>query len=140
MSRSRVLCVHSDRLLASARAARRSAERARVASVTRRTVREDAVVGLDAGGPLLSFLVNGFIDGEPAHARYMDGQLFWSAEVATRAEVVVAMGETFDPGDGGPEVLASLASTPTAALLTVMRAFSQVSSVELGLGPADHDD
>jgi hypothetical protein len=80
------------------------------------------------------------VDGFPAHARYLDGRLWCSAEVAQRAEVVVAMGETFDPGDGDARIRASLAGTPTAALLTVIRAFSKVSSVELGLGPGLPDD
>jgi hypothetical protein len=136
IARSRVLCNRSGRLLASSRATRVTAEWSRVESVSRRTASDDVL----AEGQVLSFVVKGFVDGYPAHARYQEGQLWCSAEVAERAEVVVALGETFDPGDGGPEVLASLATTPTAALLTVMRSFSQVSSVELGLGPAAQDD
>src|SRR5262245_3379365 len=134
MARSRVLCTRSGRLLAVSKETRVSAERTRDELVSRRIGRDDAPVD-PADGQVLSFVVNGFVDGQPAHARYVDGQLWCSAEVAEWAGVVVAMGETFDPGDGGPEVLASLATTPTAALLTVMRSFSQVSSVELGLGP-----
>lgn len=134
MTRSRVLCSLSGRLLASSKATRVTAERSRVESVSRRADRDGSTI--DADGQVLSFVVDGFVDGQRAHARYADGQLWCSAEVAERAEVVVAMGETFDPGDGGPEVRASLATTPTATLLTVMRSFSQVSSVELGLGPA----
>ncbi len=39
-----------------------------------------------------------------------------------------------------PVVRASLDTTATAALLTVVRAFSQVSSVELGLGRRVSDE
>jgi hypothetical protein len=114
-----------------------TAERSQVESASRRTPGDDVLVDEPAAGQVLSFVVNGFVDGYPAHARYQEGRLWCSAELAERAEVVVAMGETFDPGDGRPEVLASLATTATAALLTVMRSFSQVSSVELGLGPGE---
>jgi hypothetical protein len=114
-----------------------SAERIRFESVSRRPLRDDEV---PADGQLQSFVVNGFVDGFPAHARYLDGRLWCSAEVAQRAEVVVAMGEVFDPGDGGARIRASLAGTPTAALLTVIRSFSKVSSVELGLGSGSPDD
>ena len=140
---SRRLCECSSLLVVSSKEARVSAERTRVVSASRRAERDDAAAGgvveaelggvVEPGGDVQSFVVTGFVDDLPAHARYVEGRLWCSAEVAERAEVVVAMGETFDPGDGGPEVMASLDSTATAALLTVMRAFSHVSSVALGL-------
>jgi len=143
MALSRRLCECSSLLVVSSKEARVSAERTRVVSVSRRAERDDAAAGgvveaelggvVEPGGDVQSFVVTGFVDDLPAHARYVEGRLWCSAEVAERAEVVVAMGETFDPGDGGPEVMASLDSTATAALLTVMRAFSHVSSVALGL-------
>ena len=143
MALSRRLCECSSLLVVSSKEARASAERTRVVSVSRRAERDDAAAGgvveaelggvVEPGGDVQSFVVTGFVDDLPAHARYVEGRLWCSAEVAERAEVVVAMGETFDPGDGGPEVMASLDSTATAALLTVMRAFSHVSSVALGL-------
>jgi hypothetical protein len=150
MALSRRLCECSSLLVVSSKEARVTAERTRVVSVSRRAERDDAAAGgvveaepggvveAEPGGDVQSFVVTGFVEDLPAHARYVEGRLWCSAEVAERAEVVVAMGETFDPGDGGPEVMASLDSTPTAALLTVMRAFSHVCSVALGLGhPVD---
>jgi len=133
MARSRVLCSHAGRLVASSRQARVSAARAKVTAVTLRGGSAKSIAE-DSEGEVQGFVVDGFVDGRPASARYSDGLLWCSFELAQLAEVVVAMGETFDPGDGGPVVRASLDTTATAALLTVVRAFSQVSSVELGLG------
>ncbi len=130
MARSRALCSRSGHLVAVSRQARVSAERTRVECVTLRGGADTPLTGED----VQNFVVQGVVDGRPATARFVDGQLFCTAEVARRAEVVVAIGETFDPGDGGPVLQASLDDTATAALLTVMRAFSQVTSVELGLG------
>ena len=51
-----------------------------------------------------------------------------------RAEIVVAIGEQFvDHDDPGSVIPASLESSRDAVLLTVVRAFSQVTAVELSL-------
>jgi hypothetical protein len=139
MARSRLLCSYAGRLMASSKQARVSAERARVTSITLRGAGSPPIAE-DVEGEVQGFAVDGFVDGRPASARYADGHLWCSAEVAQLADVVVALGETFDPGDGGPVVRASLDTTPTAALLTVVRAFSRVSSVELGLGRPVSDE
>ncbi|HZM38304.1 MAG TPA: hypothetical protein VFB94_04275 [Acidimicrobiales bacterium] len=69
-----------------------SAERTRVVSVSRRAERDDAAAGgvveaelggvVEPGGDVQSFVVTGFVDDLPAHARYVEGRLWCSAEVA----------------------------------------------------------
>jgi hypothetical protein len=81
-----------------------------------------------------SFALCGEVDGVLVVAR-------WTAErglecppvLLERARVVVAMGETFTPDSrGGPARPASLDGSRTALLLTLMRACSNILSVEVG--------
>jgi hypothetical protein len=106
MARSRRLCTCSFRLLAVSKQTRVLAKRTRGESSTRRAERDDARtdVGVEAEveSEVQSFVVNGFVDCRPAHAHYLKGRLVCSAEVAERAEVVVAMGETFDRATAAP--------------------------------------
>ena len=82
-----------------------------------------------AAGAVL-FTVVGRVEHVPVRARWIEGQGLECPDVLlTRARLVVAMGESF--GDGtGLEVVASL-DQPTAAMLTLLRAVSRVTSVEL---------
>ena len=78
------------------------------------------------------FVVRGVVDGRPTVARWVDGHLVADADVVRRAEIVVAMGELFAAADDpGYVVQAALDRGTMAALLTTMRAFSIVTSVEV---------
>jgi hypothetical protein len=79
------------------------------------------------------FRIEGIVDDVPAHAVWSAGGLECTAALRQRAEIVVALGETFDPGRGRPQLDASLDGPLTAVLPTVMRAFSRVTSVELAV-------
>ena len=79
----------------------------------------------------LAFEVRGIVDGVASVARWGPRSgLVCSPELRDRVEVVVAMGETFGGDGGAPLVVASLDDGPTSALLTVMRAFTRVTSVD----------
>jgi hypothetical protein len=78
------------------------------------------------------FVVRGLVDGRPTVARWVDGHLVAETDVVRRAEVVVAMGELFAAADDpGYVVQAALDRGTMAALLTTMRAFTVVTSVEV---------
>lgn len=81
-----------------------------------------------------AFRIEGVVDGVPAHACWSAGELECSPALLQRIEIVVAMGETFDPGGGRPIVQASLDGPLEAVLPTVIRAFSNVTSIELAVG------
>ena len=82
------------------------------------------------------FVIEGVVDGRAATARWADGVLVGDVEVRRRAEVIVALGEHFKLEDGpGERILASLDDGITAALLTVLRAFSAVSAIDVDLRP-----
>ena len=85
------------------------------------------------------FRVDGLVDGQPVTAVLVDGRLDCPIELRTRAEIVVALGETFG-GDGLPCVRASLTDDPTAMLLTVLRAMSLVRHIAIDSGPPPPDD
>jgi hypothetical protein len=82
-----------------------------------------------------AFWVEGVVDGVAAHARWSAHGLECSPALLQRIEIVVAMGETFDPGGGRTPVQASLDGPLKAVLPTVIRAFSSVTSIELAVGP-----
>lgn len=83
-----------------------------------------------------AFRIDGVVDGVAAHACWSARGLECSPALLERIEIVVAMGETFDPGGGRPLVPASLDGPPKAVLPTVIRAFSSVTSIELAVGQA----
>jgi hypothetical protein len=94
-------------------------------------------IALDAGSDhrsVRAFRLEGVVDGVPARARWTERGLECSPALLQRAEIVVALGETFDPGGGRPVVQASLDGPLRAVLPTVIRAFSRVSSIELAVG------
>jgi hypothetical protein len=80
--------------------------------------------------------IEGVVDGDPAHAHWSPRGLECSPALLERMEIVVALGETFDPGGGRPVVQASLNGPLKAVLPTVIRAFSSVTSIELAVGRA----
>ena len=86
-------------------------------------------------GPSEGFVVRGVIDGHPSVARWHDGALEAEPELIRRAEVMVAMGEYFgSEHDPDHVVMASLHGGGYDVMLTVMRAFTRVTSVELPIG------
>jgi hypothetical protein len=85
-------------------------------------------------GGLEGFRIEGRVDGVRTVATFQDGRLACSAELAARAEVVVAMGETFDSDGDGEAIAASLDGSSTALMLTLMRAFSSIDAVQIAAG------
>ena len=79
-----------------------------------------------------TFIVHGYVDGRACVARWKEGRLVADPEVVKRAEAIVAMGDFF-VADEDPThvVMASLEGGGYDVMLTVVRAFSQVTSVEL---------
>jgi hypothetical protein len=78
------------------------------------------------------FVVRGVIDGRPSVARWVNGRLVADRELVRRAQVMVGMGEYFgNEHDPSHVVMASLEGGGYDVMLTVMRAFSRVTSVEL---------
>ena len=86
-------------------------------------------------GPGAGFVVRGVMDGHPSVAHWRNGTLDAEPELIRRAEIVVAMGETFwSEDDPSHVVMASLKGGGYDVMLTVMRAFTTVTSVELPVG------
>ena len=93
------------------------------------------IAGFPSGHAVRAFRVEGDVDGAPAHACWSTERgLECSPALRPLIEIVVALGETFDPGDGRPVVPASLDGPLSAVLPTVIRAFSRVISIELAAG------
>jgi hypothetical protein len=109
-------------------------------SIDARTLRgahrtgEKIAVGTASDRSVQGFRIEGLVDGVPARARWSEHGLECSPALLPRIEIVVALGETFDPGGGRPVVQASLDGPLRAVLPTVIRAFSRVSSIELAVG------
>jgi hypothetical protein len=76
------------------------------------------------------FRIAGMVENVPMVARWVEGHgLLCPEPLRRRAEVVVAMGETFGDEEG-PRVTASLTER-TAAMLTVLRSLSRITSIEI---------
>ena len=108
----------------------------RRAQRVRRSVIESRLLNLRRATPVDGFRIIGLVDGVPATARYASGVLDCPDELLHRAQVLVGMGETFAPGDGRRPLEASLGGPLDAVLVTVLRAFSQVQVLELGVRPS----
>ena len=80
---------------------------------------------------IASFRIRGFVDGTTVEACFEDGRLHCPEEVLRRAEVLVAMGETFG-GVGTRTVMATIDGPVGEVLVTVMRTFSRVFAIEVG--------
>lgn len=82
----------------------------------------------------VGFVVRGLIEGRPSVARWEGGRLVAEPELIRRAQVMIGMGEYFDSEhDPTHVVMASLDGGGYDVMLTVMRAFTQVTSIELPL-------
>lgn len=80
-----------------------------------------------------AFTLCGEVDGVLVRADWsVEGGLDCTPALLERAQVVVAMGETFAGHRGGPRRVATLDGPRTAMLLTLMRACTTVLSVEAG--------
>ena len=78
------------------------------------------------------FTITGVIDGDPVEARWIEPVgLVCSPAWRRRAEVVVALGDTFDAGHGTPVIAATLDHDPTAVALTLLRACDRITSIRL---------
>jgi hypothetical protein len=116
------------------------ARHARLDSIGTRSRRDASRTGPGVAGfprdhAVRSFRVAGDVDGAPCHARWSSERgLECSPSLRPRIEIVVALGETFDPGDGRPVVQASLDGPVSSVLPTVIRAFTRVTSIELAAG------
>jgi len=105
------------------RAERTTAE---AAALRLQFVRADTIIG---------FALESLVDGEAFSARWVaGGALECDRPLRDRAQIVVAMGETFETSSGGRKVCAKLDGTPVAALLTLMRASSRVLSFQFEYG------
>ncbi|HKE74670.1 MAG TPA: hypothetical protein VKB57_13705 [Acidimicrobiales bacterium] len=80
---------------------------------------------------IVSFVVQGLVEEARVEASYELGRLECPPELRERAEVLVAMGETFGR-PGGRATVATLDGPVSAVLLTVMRAFSRIYVLEVG--------
>lgn len=120
---ARDVCAHAADLLVRTSRLRVEARRARLRVVERRAPHRSAA----------GFRIVGTVEDVPMVARWIDGHgLLCPEPLRRRAEVVVAMGETFGD-DEGPRVTASL-TEQTAAMLTVLRSLSRVTSIEIEAG------
>lgn len=83
--------------------------------------------------PSGGYVVTGTVDGAPVRATLERGELDLPAELRRRAQLVVDLGDTFDAGNG-TLLEASLDGDPLIALLTAMRAFDRILSIEVQTG------
>jgi hypothetical protein len=98
-----------------------------------RAAKDVAIDTTGGGRSIRAFRVDGFVDDTAAYARWSERRLDCSPALRDRIEIVVALGETFDPGGGLPVVRASLDGPVKSVLPTVIRAFSRVTSIELAV-------
>jgi hypothetical protein len=86
----------------------------------------------DRPGTFAGFAIAGIVDGEPAVARWVEPLgLVCSTPWRRRAEIVVALGDTFFAGHGEPLIHATLDGDPMAVALTLVRAADRVTSIAL---------
>ena len=130
LATSRAVTSKAAQLSAASQHSRRQAERLRLAGAARRQrPRPDR-----RPRGLAGFRIEGDVDGVRSVATFRGGRLTCSAELAARAQVVVAMGETFDCDGEGDPIEASLDGSSTALMLTLMRAFSSIDAVQISSG------
>lgn len=130
IARSDALRTQARDLVVSARKARWQSGDLRQAAEARRERRVRRASGSSPDPSVQSFVVEGRVDDVAQTACWnpTDG-LTCSSELLLRAQAVVGMGETFGGLSGTATVHAGLQGDPTAILLTVVRAFSTVTSI-----------
>jgi hypothetical protein len=78
------------------------------------------------------FVVHGSLDGSRVRASWFRGSLQATSLLRSRAELLVAMGESFRvDNEHGPVVVAALDDS-LAAMLTIVRACDRIDAVSLG--------
>ena len=126
------LHLHALDLLAQNQALREEARQLRERSAENR--RQSAAARLRRRNDSYWFSVRGIVENTPTTAHWAPDSLDCDAELLRRAQVVVAFGETFiTEAAPGHVVHASLDSPPIAVLLTIMRAFTVVTAVDISL-------
>src|SRR5262245_41505115 len=121
----------------SARSQERAAELVAAATLNRTRaekvrLRSMALRGADdaPARSLVGFRIDGTVEDQPCVATFVDGTLSCSPSLLHRADIGVAMCETFWDGCGR-WVTASLDGPVVAVLVTLMRACSRISSIEM---------
>jgi hypothetical protein len=126
---AQALLGEADVLMTASASLRSRAVELRTAAAEARRVRS---VEAAVANPSVSwFTVRGFVEDRPATVRWRPGALDGDRDVLRRAEVIVAMGDEFALERGQGPAPASLAGPPVVVLLTVVRAFSRVTAVDL---------
>jgi hypothetical protein len=96
-----------------------------------------AATGRPAGPGDPAFAIVGVLDGERVQARWWRARgLSCPEALRRRAQIVVALGDTFDPGDGRPPLVAALDGDPFTVALTLLRSLDQVVSVDFAMSGA----
>jgi hypothetical protein len=137
-------CTVASRLVLEARSSqRRSVEARDAARRLRQRTDRSSPPRPRLSGPAEAFAISGEVDGTPTFAHWSreDG-LVCPPELRRRAEAIVALGDTFGGKADLPVLEASLdaGGNSTAVLLTVLRAFSSVTSIDVvALVPDDVD-
>ena len=125
-------------LAARVREARQKARREIDRATTAMHAARQAVGAATSGSSPRYFVVRGEVDGEPVRALWWRGTLLATGDLASRAELIVGMGERFDAPGHDTSVEASL-DEPLAAMLTFVRACDRVHQVVFGpMGRAGH--
>lgn len=130
MARSETVLERSTSTATHAAATRWAAAGTRASAAEVRSARARTRRPVDARS-LRWFEVSGVVDGVPVRAEWRDGTLTCSPSLLARAQLVVALGDTFDREEGEP-ILATLDGSSTAVLLTIVRALSRMTTVEMG--------
>lgn len=77
------------------------------------------------------FVLHGRLDAQPVKACWFCGSLLATPVLRARAELLVALGESFNADSESPTVEADL-DRPLAAMLTLIRACDQVKDARFG--------
>jgi hypothetical protein len=123
------LLSEADVLVTASALLRSRAAELRMAAAKARRVRSAEAIA--ASTDVSWFTVRGFVEDRPATVRWRPGAIDGDRDVLRRAEVIVAMGDEFALDRAGAPARASLAGPPVVVLLTVVRAFSRVTAVDL---------
>jgi hypothetical protein len=87
---------------------------------------------------LTYFKLVGRIDRSTMSATWSSGYLMTDGELIERADLLVAMGETFAVAKNQLRVAAGLGDS-VAAALTLIRSFDEVSEATIALGSDEHN-
>jgi hypothetical protein len=83
---------------------------------------------------VMSFSLDGVVEGRPVHAEWRDNRLVADPLLLERGELLVDIDEEFLVGELGPRT-ASLTGPPIVTLLTLMRACDRVRAIDVVAPP-----